>query len=247
VCVLEGPDLIDAALDADQEFEAIYVEEGPQTAQISETVQSGERRGVRIFRLGEGVIAKIADAQSPQPILASVRLTRHDLTSLTAHGLVLVLHDVRDPGNVGTIIRSADAAGASCVVLTGQSVDPYNPKTLRATAGSIFHVPVAVAPLDETVEYFRAKGARILATLIDGDESFRRVDLNHPTVVLIGNEASGLDEHAIALCDASITIPMTGRSESLNAGVAASIVCFEAFYQRQDDTGRHTPRSLEEL
>jgi RNA methyltransferase, TrmH family len=247
VCVLEGPDLINAALDVAHEFEAIYVDERAESASIVDTLRRGERRGVRIFRLGEGVIAKIADAQSPQPILASVRIVRHELSSLVAQGLVLVLHDVRDPGNVGTIIRSADAAGVSCVVLTGQSVDPFNPKTLRATAGSIFHVPVVVATLEETVDHFRTQGATIFATLINGEESFRRVDLNHPSVVLIGNEAAGLDEYAVAMCDASITIPMTGRSESLNAGVAASLVCFEALYQRQDATEHRVPRSLEEL
>lgn len=239
--------MINAALDVGQEFEAIFVDERSDSPAIVETLQRGERSGVRIFRLGDGVIAKIADAQSPQPVLAAVRLPRHELASVTAHGLALVLHDVRDPGNVGTIIRSADAAAVSAVVLTGQCVDPFNPKTLRATAGSIFHVPVVVAALDETIEHFRMQGARVLATVLNGAQSFRRADLNHPTVVLIGNEASGLDEHAIAMCDGSITIPMAGRSESLNAGVAASLVCFEALYQREDAKEPLEPRSLEEL
>jgi TrmH family RNA methyltransferase len=247
VCVLEGPDLIDAALEVGQEFEAVYVDERAGTAPIADTVRRCELAGVRVFRLGEGVIAKIADAQSPQPILAAVRLTRHELSSLAAQGLILVLHDVRDPGNVGTIIRSADAAGVSAVVLTGQSVDPFNPKTIRATAGSIFHVPVVVAPLEETIAHFKELGARVFATVVGGGESFRRVDLNHPSVVLIGNEATGLDEVALAMCDASITIPMAGRSESLNAGVAASLICFEALYQREDATKTPPPRSLEEL
>ncbi|MHB1208252.1 MAG: TrmH family RNA methyltransferase [Acidimicrobiales bacterium] len=247
VCVLEGPDLISAALDVAQEFEAIYVDERAESPTIAALLERAEHRAVRIFRLREGVIAKIADAQSPQPILAAVRLPQSDLSSLSAHGLVLVLHDVRDPGNVGTIIRSADAAAVSAVVLTGQSVDPFNPKTLRATAGSIFHVPVAVAPLDECIEHFRAQGAQVFATVLNGAESFRRVNLNQPSVVLIGNEASGLDEAAVAMCDARITIPMAGRSESLNAGVAASLVCFEALYQREGATEGRVPRSLEEL
>lgn len=239
--------MIDAALGVGQEFEAIYVDERASTVPILDTIRRAELAGVRIFRLGEGVIAKIADAQSPQPIIAAVRLPRHELNAVAAQGLVLVLHDVRDPGNVGTIIRSADAAGASAVVLTGQSVDPFNPKTLRATAGSIFHVPVVVATLEETVDHFKKLGARILATVIDGEESFRLVDFKHPSVVLIGNEATGLDEDAIAMCDTRITIPMSGRSESLNAGVAASLICFEALYQREDATKASPPRSLEEL
>jgi TrmH family RNA methyltransferase len=247
VCVLEGPDLINAALAVGQEFEAIYVDERAHSTEIAEVLERAQRSGVRVFRLRDGVIDKIADAQTPQPILAAVRVPQHDLSTLTADGLVMVLHDVRDPGNVGTIIRSADAAAVSAVVLTGQSVDPFNPKTLRATAGSIFNVPLAVAALEECIEYFRSRGARVLATVVKGDESFRRVNLNQPTVVLIGNEASGLDEQAVAMCDATITIPMAGRSESLNAGVAASLVCFEALYQREDASEGRAPRSLEEL
>ena len=239
--------MIDAALEVGQEFEAIYVDERASTPAIVDTLRRGELAGVRVFRLGEGVIAKIADAQSPQPVLAAVRLPRHELTSLAAQGLVLVLHDVRDPGNVGTIIRSADAAGTSAVVLTGQSVDPFNPKTLRATAGSIFRVPTVVATLAETVEHFKRLGARVFASVVDGDESFRLVDLNHPSVVLIGNEATGLDGDALAMCDSRITIPMSGRTESLNAGVAASLICFEAHHQHQGATRIPAPRSLEEL
>jgi RNA methyltransferase, TrmH family len=245
VCVLEGPDLVDAALESGTEFEALYVDaQQANNAEVVDIVGRATTAGVRVFVLGAGVLEKIADAATPQPVLGAVRFAKTDVTQIACEGLILVLHDVRDPGNAGTIIRSADAAGVAGVVLTGQSVDPFNPKTLRATAGSIFHVPVAVSALEETLHHFSKNGAQVFATVVRGGMSHRDVNFLKPTVVLIGNEAEGLDEQSIAACQASLSIPMSGRSESLNAGVAASLIAFEALWQRQDAISPSTPPSL---
>ncbi len=246
MCVLEGPDLVGAALESDAEFEAIFVDAaGGSSSEIVTVLDAARVRGVRIFTLAPGVIEKVADAQTPQSLLATVRLPLVALSDVTVSGLVIVLHDLRDPGNAGTIVRSADAAGVTAVVFTGQSVDPFNPKTLRASAGSVFHVPVCVSGLDETVAYLSGGGARTFATVVRGGESYRSVDLTGPTAVVIGNEASGLDEASADKCGGRLSIPMTGRSESLNAGVAASLIAFEAFNQRQDTPVSPAPRSLE--
>jgi TrmH family RNA methyltransferase len=235
VCVIEGPDLVRSALAASVEFEAIYVDaEGAQGDAVRDVLRDASTHGVRVFSLAAGVLDRVADATTPQPILAAVRLPVRPLLAIPVEALVLVLHDVRDPGNAGTLIRSADAAGASGVVFTGTSVDPCNPKTLRATAGSIFHTPVAVASLDDTVSTFRSRGAAVLATVVRGGASHRDVDFTRPTLVVIGNEADGLDDESIARCDGAITIEMAGTNESLNAGVAGSLLAFEAFWQRQD-------------
>jgi TrmH family RNA methyltransferase len=235
---------VEAALASDVEFEAIYVDaaalDGPSITTLTERADAA---GVRVFALAEGVVEKIADAQTPQPVLAAVRFDRPDVTSLPKVGLTLVLHELRDPGNVGTIIRSADAAGTTAVVLTGQSVDPFNPKTLRASAGSIFHLPVVVASIEDTVAHF-GRDTQLLATVVRGGRSHREVDFTIPSVVVVGNEADGLDAATIERCRESISIPMDGRSESLNAGVAASLVAFEALWQRRDAAAGPTPRSL---
>ncbi len=227
------------------EFEALYVDEGeshrPELAALSARAAA---RGVRVFSLGPGVLEKVADAQTPQPVLAAVRFIVADIASLASAGLVLILHEIRDPGNAGTIIRSADAAGVGAVVFTGQSVDPFNPKTLRATAGSAFHLPIAVGSLAEALDHFVAGGSRTFATVVHGGTSLREVDFTGPTVVVIGNEASGLDANAIALCQGTLTIPMAGRSESLNAAVAASLIAFEAMWQREDIPTASPPPSL---
>jgi TrmH family RNA methyltransferase len=246
VCVLEGPDLIEAAFASNAEFEGLYVDVAEQSSEVvARVLRTAQTRGVRVFALATGVLEKIADAQTPQPLLATVRLPLTELTEVAVAGLVLVLHDVRDPGNAGTIIRSADAAGATAVIFTGQSVDPFNPKTLRASAGSVFHLPSCVSTLEEALAYFSKAGARTLATVVRGGLSHRTQDFSAPTVVVIGNEASGLDAASVALCDGRLSIPMAGRSESLNAGIAASLIAFEAYYQRQDAISSSPPRSLE--
>jgi TrmH family RNA methyltransferase len=235
---------VNAALESGTEFEAVYVDaSAAQSPSLADLANRAQQRGVRVFALADGVIEKIADAQTPQPVLAAVRFEVHAVATIAKTGLILVLHDLKDPGNVGTIIRSADAAGVSAVVLTGQSVDPYNPKTLRASAGSMFHLPVVVAPIDEVLAYF-GTDARLLATVVHGGASYREVDFRAVNVVLIGNEADGLDDETIARCDQTISIPMDGRSESLNAGVAASLIAFEALWQRRDTVAAPPTRSL---
>jgi TrmH family RNA methyltransferase len=233
--VLEGPDLVNAALDASSAFEAIYVDAAQLSSAASIDLQSrAAAQGVRVFALAPGVLERVADAATPQPVLGAIRLPLTELAAVPAMGLILVLHDVRDPGNAGTLVRSADAAGATGVVFTGQSVDPFNPKTLRATAGSIFHVPVAVGALSDALTSFRARGASTLASVVRGGVNHRSVDFTKPTVVVIGNEGEGLDDASVALCDGAVTIQMAGASESLNAGVAGSLIAFEALWRRQD-------------
>lgn len=244
--MLEGPDLVEAALDAGAQFEAIYIDGTPASRNEWRVLAArATQQGVRVFHLAPGVLERVASAAAPQPVLGAVRLPLVELEAVSCTaGVVLVLHDVRDPGNAGTLVRSADAAGASGVVFTGQSVDPFNPKTLRATAGSVFHVPIACATLEATLASFSARGATSFATVVRGGRSYRDVDYTQPTVIVVGNEADGLDEASIALCDESMSIPMIGGAESLNAGVAGSLILFEALRQREDTAARPPTPSL---
>ncbi len=234
-----------AALDSDVELEAVYVDRSAwERSDVADIVERSRRRGVRSFALDPAVFAGVADAQTPQPVLATARFDAPRVVDLPLGRLVLVLHDVRDPGNVGTIIRSADAAGAHAVVLTGQSVDPFNPKTLRATAGSAFHIAVTVADFDEVMSHFESVGAQTWATVVHGGEDLLRCDLAKPSVVVIGNEARGLDAAAVSRCHARLSIPMEGASESLNAGVAASLVAFVSGWQANGSLPAPPRRSL---
>lgn len=242
MCVIEGPDLVEAALAAHAHFEALYVDvDALARPGIAALVERARAEGVRVVGLATETFARVADAATPQGVMASVYLPVVEVSAVASDGLVLVAHDLHDPGNAGTIIRSAEAAGACGVIFTGQSVDPCNPKALRASAGAIFQIPVAVGELDEVLAFFRGRGAATWATVLSAERDVRDVNLAGANVVVIGSEAEGLDAAAIASCAGAFRIAMAGASESLNAGVAASLIAFHAMWQRED-AKRPAPR-----
>ena len=193
--------------------------------------------GLDVVFTTEAVLDAMADTVTPQGIVAVARQTPTSIRDVFAASpaLIAICEEVRDPGNLGTIIRAADAAGADAVVLTGRTVDPYNPKVVRATTGSLFHVPVAVgADLATTVGRARAAGVRVIAADVGGGDFLAsRSLLAEPTAWLFGNEAHGLDDDALAHADMSLRLPIYGRAESLNLATAASVCLYEsAFAQR---------------
>jgi len=197
--------------------------------------------GLEVEYVTEHVLNAMADTVSPQGLVAVVRQASSRLSDIFAARpkLVAICQEVRDPGNLGTIIRAADAAGADAVVLTGRTVDPYNPKVVRSTTGSLFHLPVAVAAeLDEVVDQARAAGLEIVAADIKGNdllEARAEGALAGPTAWLFGNEARGLEDSALALADRVLRLPIYGRAESLNLATAASVCLYEtAFAQRRN-------------
>jgi len=193
--------------------------------------------GVEVVFTTEGVLDAMADTVTPQGIVAVARQTPTSVRDVFAGSprLVAICEEVRDPGNLGTIIRAADAAGADAVILTGRTVDPYNPKVVRATTGSLFHLPIAVGvELANAVERAHAAGVRVVAADIGGGDFLAsRPLLAEPTAWLFGNEARGLDDDALALADLSLRLPIYGSAESLNLATAASVCLYEtAFAQR---------------
>ncbi|MGL4255527.1 MAG: TrmH family RNA methyltransferase [Microbacterium sp.] len=193
--------------------------------------------GVEVIFTTEAVLDAMADTVTPQGIVAVARQSPTSVREVFAGSprLVAICEEVRDPGNLGTIIRAADAAGADAVILTGRTVDPYNPKVVRATTGSLFHVPVAVGvDLASAVEKAHAAGVRVIAADVGGGDFLdSRGLLAEPTAWLFGNEARGLDDSALALADLSLRLPIYGAAESLNLATAASVCLYEtAFAQR---------------
>ncbi len=187
----------------------------------------------------EGVIESMADTVTPQGVVAVARQAPTSVRDVFAAGpqLIAICEQVRDPGNLGTIIRACDAAGADAVVLTGRTVDPYHPKVVRATTGSLFHLPVSVGgDLAAVAERAHGAGLQILAADVSGDDLLAaRAEgvLDRPTAWLFGNEARGLEPADIALADRSLRLPIFGLAESLNLATAASVCLYEsAFAQR---------------
>jgi TrmH family RNA methyltransferase len=242
-CVLEGPDLVSAALAHEHVLEALFVASGRREP-FAELIERATAAGTPVFDVAPAVLTRVAPAVTPQTIVAIATWPLVALDAVAMTGLVLVVHDLRDPGNAGTIIRSADAAGANGVVFWCGGGDPTRPEDLRASAGSIFAVPVAVAPFADTLVRARGAGARTWATVVRGGTELRDVPFTSPTVVVIGNESAGLDEATVASCDDALSIAMAGGAESLNAGVAASLVAFTARWWRADHGDPLTGRSL---
>lgn len=172
----------------------------------------------------------LSDTVTPVGLVAVCRMPEASLAEvLSAPRLVAVAVDTADPGNAGTMIRLADAMGADALVLAGEGVDPYNAKCLRASAGSIFSVPVLeMADTAALVDALKTAGLRVLATMLDGETSLDDADLTVPTAWLFGPEAHGLSDDVAAIADARVRIPMAGSAESLNVAAAAAICLYES-------------------
>jgi TrmH family RNA methyltransferase len=225
-----------AALDRAAALDAVYL--GPHAASaFAPLVARVGAAAIPIYDLKEGVLERIGSTRTPQPVLAVASMPHAHRDVLSGDGLVLVGVELRDPGNVGTMIRSAEAAGAAAILLGPTSVDAYNPKAVRASAGAIFGIPVvhalsegwsAVDALDALGELGRQRlGADPAAGV-----PYHEADLRRPTAVVFGNEAHGFGADVAALLDGRITVPMAAPAESLNVGMAATIIAFEAARQR---------------
>lgn len=237
--LLEGPQAVAEALAFRPELVVELFATPTALDRYTEIARSAEAAGIDMEFVTEQVLDTMADTVTPQGIIAVCRQFPTSLKDILSSGprLIAILEEVRDPGNAGTIIRAADAAGADAVILTGRSVDVYNPKVVRASTGSIFHLPVAVGiELETVVQKVRDAGLAILAADIKGDDLLAaRVEgiLSKPTAWLFGNEARGLSDEHFALVDRAITVPIYGHAESMNLATAASVCLYEsAFAQR---------------
>jgi RNA methyltransferase, TrmH family len=242
--VAEGAELIRCAFDAGVPVESLYVSpDGADDGAVQDVCRRAEASGVRVFPLSAGVLERVSDTVTPQPVLAVLPMLEEppsgsDPWSAHEGALIVVLVDVRDPGNAGTVLRTADASGVSSVVFAGDSVDPYNPKTVRASAGSIFHVPFGVQQdLSALVGALTGAGYRTVATTVRSGLDYTAFDWSQPTALFLGNEAAGLTEAEQALVGQAVAIPMEGQAESLNVGVACAVLCFEALRQRRAGSG----------
>jgi TrmH family RNA methyltransferase len=177
----------------------------------------------------------LSDTVTPQGVVSVARLPETRLDDVTeGSGFVLVLDEVRDPGNAGTLLRSALAAGADAVIFTSGSVDPFGPKTVRAAAGATFRISVVTdAQFDDVSRRLRSLGYSLVGTSAQGAQTIFDIDLTAPTAIVLGNESRGLDEAHVTALDTVASIPMPGAAESLNVGVAGSLVLFEVVRQRR--------------
>lgn len=210
----------------------------------ADVLRAADDRDVRITLVSNKVAAALSDTVTPQGVVAVVRAPAASLDAALSSSprLVVALLDAGDPGNVGAIIRTADAAGADAIVLAGDSVDPHNSKCIRASAGSIFHLPVAVArDAAQIVGSLRSAGLLVAATSADATEDLYDVAdrgvLSKPVAWLFGNEAHGLPTEVVDAADLSVRIPILGQAESLNLAAAAAVCLYATAQARRGGAG----------
>jgi TrmH family RNA methyltransferase len=228
--VVEGAKVLGEAVAAGVPVESVFTSSEAATPVTTPAWEAG----ARVYQLAPGVLERVATTVTPQPVMAVVPFVDVPLDDLQHSRLLVVCVDVRDPGNAGTVLRSAEAAGADGVVFCGGSVDVYNPKTVRASSGALFHVPVVMGgDPAEVLERIGGWGLARLGAVARSGRDYVTVDLAAPSALVLGNEAGGLPADLDRLLDDTISIPMEGRSESLNVGMAAAVLCFEAARQRR--------------
>ena len=232
--VAEGPKLVQEALTAGAEVQTLYLD--PAGADESHQVLAAlaHRAGAELVEVEPGVLARACDTVTPQPLVAVVGMVHIPLQTAPAAGLTVVCAGLQDPGNAGTVLRTAVASGAVAVVFGKGAVDVYNPKTVRSSAGAIFRVPLVCGPPpQDVVAHLRTRPVPVRGTVVRGGRPHDDVDWTGPAALVLGSESHGLGDDVEALVDERVTIPMAAGTESLNVAMAAAGVCFEAARQRR--------------
>lgn len=233
--VVEGKKMVNE-IPADQLKEILISESF--LAKEETYIQQAKEKQISLEIVSDSIIKHLTDAVTPQGIIGLVKMTSTTLDKLlTDNPLIIILENIQDPGNLGTIIRTADAAGASGILLSTGCVDLYNPKVVRSTMGSLFRVPILKdRNIANDITYLQSQAIHILATHLQGSQNIYTCDLTKGLGILVGNEGNGLTDQTTALANQRILIPMIGNAESLNAGIATSIIIYETLRQRKFST-----------
>ena len=233
--LVDGARELRRALDAGVEVVEAFVCEpllaGPDAPAALDALQA---RRIDVQRTSEAVFTKLAFGDRAEGLLAVIRIPSTALADLTLpdNPLVAVIERVEKPGNVGAVLRSADGAGIDAVVAASPRTDLFNPNAIRASAGTVFHVPIAAAPSVEVLAWLRQRGSRIVAARVDADPLYTETDLRGPLAIVLGAEVEGLTDAWSGDDIESVRLPMLGAADSLNVSVSAAVFFYEARRQR---------------
>lgn len=202
----------------------------------NESVARELRNANEYETVSDNVFGQMSDTKTPQGIMAIVKIKQHsieEIVSKAMNNFIVAAENVQDPGNMGTIIRTAEGAGVTGILLSSGCVDLYNPKTIRSTMGSIFRMTVVTEQeFGAAIDYIRSKGVKFYAAHLGGTRKYTECDYSSNCAFVIGNESNGITEDTAKKCDELIKIPMAGQVESLNASIAAAVLMYEANRQR---------------
>jgi TrmH family RNA methyltransferase len=227
--LIEGQHLIESALDTGAELKQVFFTEGFKDKALLRRLAE---KGVNMIEVTDRILLKLSDTETPQGILAIASYKPLELDDIEIKGIAVVCDGIQDPGNLGTIIRTADATGSDAVILLPGTCDAFMPKALRASAGSIFNIPVIYEKREKISGHLRKKGVKICAMTPDAKESVFDVDLSPPIAFVFGNESRGISPELKKASDIRLKIPITGRAESLNVASSAAVCLYEALRQR---------------
>ncbi len=233
-CAIEGLRIIEEAIRSGLKFRAVFFRKSSENK--AERLIPQLAQHVEALLLTDKLFASAVPSENPQGVAALVKVPQHSLDDILAKanaGPILAISGIQDPGNLGTILRSAEAFGAAGAVLGEGTVSPYNSKVIRASAGSAFRLPFARASLVQAIDQMRALKIALLATSSHRGVPLRQAELQPPVAIFIGNEGAGLDPDILAQMDGAISIPHSRQVESLNAGVAASLILYEAMLRQR--------------
>jgi TrmH family RNA methyltransferase len=235
---IEGVNLLEEALGGDLHVPCVFVADDAQDRLEGIRLPPG----TEVLLVPRALLDSVLQTETPQPVAALVEVPDWTLAHVLGPGkrsapLILVLAGLQDPGNLGTILRSAEAFGASGIIALPDTVSPWNAKAVRASAGSVFRMPFISTTAEECFTTLRQAGIHVLSTTVHAAQPIDLADLTGPVAFLIGNEGSGVPHNLSAHADSAITIPCPGAVESLNAAVAASVLLYESSRQRMAASG----------
>lgn len=227
--LVEGFRFVSEALASSFEVISIFISDVHSERWENYKIEEKLQKDTKVYWVKDKILSSLCSTDTPQGIVAVVNNKKIEIKN--SRGFYILVDKVQDPGNMGTIIRTAHAAGALGVIITSGTVDVYNEKTLRATMGSIFNIPIIeVKNLEEVIE-LKKNGFKIVVSSLDTNKNFYEVDLKNKVIIAVGNEGNGISEEVMGICDEKVKIPMPGNAESLNVAIAASIMMFEAVRQ----------------
>jgi TrmH family RNA methyltransferase len=230
--IAEGEKLVRDAVEGGWSIHVLAYAAARADEEIGALAARAKASGGAVLEVSAQVLEKIARRDNPQNVIGVFRQRFASEAAIGRQGVWVALDRVRDPGNLGTVIRTADAAGLAGVALVGPCVDPFAVETVRATMGSVFHVGIARTGEDGLIAQARRHGARLIGTHLTAEATdYRAADYRQPLILLMGNEQQGLTEKLAAACDALVRIPMRGRADSLNLAVSTALMIYEALRQ----------------
>jgi TrmH family RNA methyltransferase len=233
--LIEGVRMVEEALRDDLGIKTVIAAPSLTQHHGKGILKLAESKGINILWISERLMDALSESKTPQPVMADVNMKQHSEDALLASesGLIIIAHQLQDPGNLGTIIRTAEAAGASGLAITQNTVDPFNAKSIRASMGSILRLPVVhIGDLTAFIKKCTRNGFQTMATVLTGEKTHFDINLTKPTVVVFGQEGAGLPQDIVDDIDLRVRIPMAETIDSLNVATAAAVILYEVVRQR---------------